>query len=72
MRAYGLPHIQEDFGKDGERCFQYEGVPAHYHSYVRPYLDENLSRRYVEERGLIKYPARSADLTTMGFSGYNI
>lgn len=68
MRAYGLPHIQEDFGKDGERCFQYDGVPAHYHSY----LDENLSRRCVEERSLIKYPARSADLTTMGFSDYNI
>ncbi|CAF3903735.1 unnamed protein product, partial [Rotaria sp. Silwood1] len=43
--------------------FMHDGVPAHYGSNVRDWLDENFPARWIGHRGALDWPARSPDLT---------
>ena len=57
---------REDF-EDEEFYFQQDGVPPHYHSGVRSFLDEVLPNKWIGRRGLVEYPPRSPDLTPLDF-----
>ena len=58
--VYEFPHF-------GYLHFQQDGALAHYAKDVRQWLDEKFPGRWIGCRGLIKWPARSPDLTPLDF-----
>ena len=64
LQEYAMPRMQVMF-RNEEWYFQQDGAPPHYHHNVRAYLDCHLPNRWVGQRGSIKYPPRSPDLTPM-------
>ena len=47
--------------------FQQDGVPPHYATHVRDFLNATFQERWIGRRGSIEWPPRSPDLTPMDF-----
>lgn len=46
---------------------QQDGAPPHYGRYVRTYLNDIFPNRWMGRRGAIEWPARSPDLSPLGY-----
>ena len=47
--------------------YQHDGVPAHFHTDVRRYLNDTFPNRWIGRHGSQSWPARSPDLTPIDF-----
>ena len=66
QRLLQILQRREDF-EDEEFYFQQDGVPPHYHSDARSFLEEVLLSKWIGRRSFVEYPPRSPDPTPLDF-----
>ena len=65
-----LPLLMEEipFAIRREMWFQHDGAPAHFSLQVRAHLNRVYREKWIGREGPVAWPARSPDLTPLGFS----